>query len=555
MASYTKIPFYNLRDEVQLGRVPTLIGRGEEMDRLDSMIGRRTSNNALILGVSGIGKTALVWGWMRRVSRRSEYEKYALLQFAVEHLYDLDTDEGAEARYTESLRHVPASVLFIDDLGKETLHNTALMQRISRLYKPLLQRSDVHVVCAIQPHEYAWLEREYPAFLDMFEKMTLDTQQHSEYERILAKKVPKVSSGRRVIVRDEALRDIVALATRYPALGQLPRSAIHILDESLSLCVAQRTQVLTTDVVSRVVEAKTGVPRVRAQQDEIQNVRSLETQLNARIVDQENAIAKIARTLQRSKLGLRNPNRPLGSFLLLGPSGVGKTETAKSVAELMFDNAERFTRIDMSEFQQEHMVQRLIGAPPGYVGYEEGGALTNALKRKPHSLILLDEIEKAHPKVFDIFLQVLDDGRLTSGQGETVDARNAIVMATSNAAVNDIVEAHSRGDDITSDAFIREKAIPVLTKTFRPEFINRFDAILVFSPLTVPNLMRIALLEIKKLEKRFAKHNVQFDIETEVLEEKVSHMADPRFGARPVKRFIEETCETLLMESLMGAKA
>ncbi|KKW31189.1 MAG: hypothetical protein UY74_C0021G0001, partial [Candidatus Kaiserbacteria bacterium GW2011_GWC2_52_8b] len=190
---------------------------------------------------------------------------------------------------------------------------------------------------------------------------------------------------------------------------------------------------------------------------------------------------------------------------------------------------------------------------PGYVGYDEGGSLTNALRKEPYSLILLDEIEKAHPKVFDIFLQVLDDGRLTSGQNETVDARNTIIMATSNAAVAEILQAFENGGNAEDESFVREYVLPILTKTFRLEFINRFDDVLIFNPLSIPSLTRIAALEIKKIEKRLAKHRVQFDIEPAAIEREIAQRADPRFGARPVKRFIEETCETLLVRSLLGA--
>ena len=206
----------------------------------------------------------------------------------------------------------------------------------------------------------------------------------------------------------------------------------------------------------------------------------------------------------------------------------------------------------MSEFGQDHTVQRLIGAPAGYSGYEAGGALTNALQKEPHCLILLDEIEKAHPKIFDIFLQVLDDGRLTSGQNETVDACNSIIMATSNIGVDVILKEFNKGEDIMDEKFIQEKMIPELAKIFRLEFINRFDSILVFNPLTLPNLIDIARLEIKKVEKRLTKHNVSFDINAEELEEKIKPLLDERFGARPVKRFIEETCESLLVNTLLN---
>jgi ATP-dependent Clp protease ATP-binding subunit ClpB len=273
------------------------------------------------------------------------------------------------------------------------------------------------------------------------------------------------------------------------------------------------------------------------------------------VVGQEGAIEKIATTLQRAKLGLRNPNRPLGSFLMLGPSGVGKTETAKVVAETVFGRSEAFMRIDMSEYQQEHTVQRLIGSPAGYIGYSEGGALTNLLKREPHSLILLDEIEKAHPKVFDIFLQFLDDGRLTSGQNEVVDARNSIIMATSNAGVDRILAALAKGKDVTSDAFLQKEIIPALTETFRLEFLNRFDSILIFNPLSVPALIEIAELEMRKTQERLKRHKVQFSLDRASVERHIRQIADPRFGARPVKRFIEDTCESLLAESLLSKRS
>lgn len=548
-----KITYYNLREEALAGRLPAIVGRQSEIERLNRLLGRRVKNNVLIVGPTGIGKTALVYGWMRHMSQRAQYDSYAFLELDPEHLHVLDGEGNWEERYAEALAHMPSCVLFIDDFGREVSRNRVLTQRIYRLYKQLFTEPNVHVVLTLEPHEYEWLEREYPAFVHAFETIVLKNQTAFEYARVLSKKAPRLNARHRIIVPDSSLKEIVSYAERFPALGQLPQSAINLLDESISFSSSENRKVLTQDSIARVIEAKTGVPRARLTQGELQGIKDLEHSLNACIVGQTGAIERIATTLRRAKLGLRNPNRPLGSFLLLGPSGVGKTETAKCVAEIMFGRSESFTRIDMSEFQQDHTVQRLIGAPPGYVGYEEGGALTNALRKEPYSLILLDEIEKAHPKVFDVFLQVLDDGRLTSGQNETVDARNAVIMATSNAAVAEILEAHAAGEDLSDETFIREKALPILSKTFRMEFINRFDSILIFKPLTVASLVQIAKLEIKKIEKRLAKHRVQFDIEPGMIADRIRHMADPRFGARPVKRFIEETCETLLVQSLLTA--
>ncbi|PIR82140.1 hypothetical protein COU20_04040 [Candidatus Kaiserbacteria bacterium CG10_big_fil_rev_8_21_14_0_10_59_10] len=550
-----KIIYHDLREEGLRKRLPAIIGREEETDRLNRLVGRRVHNNALIVGPSGIGKTALIWGWARRICTQERYKRYAFLQLDAGHVYELENDARLEEHWAEALRHVPACVLFIDDIGRELYRNVPLAHRLFRLYRKLLTRPDVHVVLALQPHEHTWLESEYPAFARAFETVILKDQTAFEYQRILLKKIPALSAMHRVIVPDSALREIVAMVKRFPTLGQLPRAGIHLLDESISLCIAQERKIITTDQIAQVVEAKTGVPRTLLTGRELRSVRHLQANLSARVVDQEHAIAQIAKTLQRAKLGIRNPRRPLGSFLLLGPSGVGKTETAKCVAESMFGRRESFKHIDMSEFQQEHTVQRLIGAPPGYIGYEEGGALTNALRQDPHSLILLDEIEKAHPKVFDIFLQILDEGRLTSGKSETVDARNSIFMATSNAALPEIVSACANGEDVASESFLRERMLPILARSFRLEFLNRFDHILVFKPLTVSGLMRIAHLEIRKTEQRLAKHSVRFAIEPDALESQVRRLEDPRFGARPIKRFIEETCETLLAESLLTGNA
>jgi len=556
MSVFKKIKYHDLREEASAGRLPAIIGRIAEIERLNRVVGRRINNNALVVGPNGIGKTALVYGWIRHMNRSTQYQSLAFLQLDIEHLYALDGDDASEEQYTEALASLPPCVLFIDDFGREVYRNAALVQRVCRLYKNVLKGQKVRLVLTLEPHEYAWLEREHSAFVRLFETTALKNQSAFEYTRILARVLPRLNERQRIIVSDESLRDVISYTERFPALGQLPQSAISLLDEAISCSASGKHPVLTQDAIASVVEAKTSVPKTRLAQGDLQGIKELEGNLNKCIINQQGAVRKIAMTLQRAKLGLRNPSRPLGSFLLLGPSGVGKTETAKCIAEMLFGRSESLIRFDMSEFQQDHTVQRLIGAPAGYVGYEEGGALTNALRREPHSLILLDEIEKAHPKVFDLFLQLLDDGRLTSGQNETVDARNAIIMATSNAGVTEILREYAEGKDGMDDgAFITEKVMPVLTNVFRLEFINRFDSIVLFKPLTIQALGQIAQLEITKIEKRLSKHHVRFEIEPIVIKNRITHLADPRFGARPVKRFIEETCEALLVQSLLNTPA
>jgi ATP-dependent Clp protease ATP-binding subunit ClpA len=239
--------------------------------------------------------------------------------------------------------------------------------------------------------------------------------------------------------------------------------------------------------------------------------------------------------------------------LFLGTSGVGKTELAKSLAKIVYGSERSFTRIDMSEFGESHTVQRLVGAPPGYVGYESGGQLTNSVQDKPYSLILLDEIEKAHAKVFDIFLQVFDDGRLTDGRGQTSNFTNSIIIATSNLGIGEILKGSRDGIDLNSPEFISNNLMPALLKSFRPEFLNRFDAIIVFNPLSADNLLQIAKLEISKIEERVAEHGVKFNIDDNILREKIIELSNPMLGARPIKRFIEQTCEQLIAMKIMNS--
>ncbi|MCF7834303.1 MAG: AAA family ATPase [Candidatus Pacebacteria bacterium] len=549
-----KIEYYDLREEVERGKILELIGRQEEVHRISRVTNRSLRNNIMIIGPRGIGKTTLFYGWVKNAIQNKKNENTQYIQFDTEHLYDLENNEDQRITITKILERIPHSVIFIDNFGKAVYKNNYLIQNIERVYNNLLKNQNPSIVLCLESREYSWLEKEYPAFVELFETIQLKNQTKDDYVKILRNTLPKINQKHRVIIPTISLEDIVSYTERFPNLGQLPQSAISLLDESIALASANGKKALFEETISEVISSKTGIPINQLNADEIEILKNLEEVLNKKIINQESSIQLISKTLQRAKLGLRNPNKPLGSFLMMGPSGVGKTETAKLIAEYMFGKSESFIRFDMSEFGQEHTVQRLIGAPAGYSGYESGGALTNALKKEPHCLILLDEIEKAHPKVFDIFLQLLDDGRITSGQNETVDAKNCIVMATSNAGVKEILKEFFENEGKIPEDFVKERIIPALEKSFRLEFINRFDNLLVFNPLTQESLLQIAKLEIEKIEKRLIKHKVKFDIDTNTLEEKIKGLADPRFGARPVKRFIEETCESLMVQSLLNEK-
>jgi ATP-dependent Clp protease ATP-binding subunit ClpB len=305
--------------------------------------------------------------------------------------------------------------------------------------------------------------------------------------------------------------------------------------------------------IAEVVSRATGIPVSKLMQGERDKLLAMETKLHERVVGQDEAISAVADAIRRSRAGLSDPNRPLGSFLFLGPTGVGKTELCKALAGFLFDSEEHMLRVDMSEFMEKHSVSRLIGAPPGYVGYDEGGTLTEAVRRKPYSVLLLDEVEKAHPDVFNVLLQVLDDGRLTDGQGRTVDFKNTVIVMTSNLGSHMIMQM--AGSD---SALIREAVQVEVKQHFRPEFLNRIDEQVVFHALDESHIREIAKIQLKILEARLAKMDLQLDVSDEALAEIAKVGFDPVFGARPLKRAIQQRIENpvakLILEGRFGPK-
>jgi ATP-dependent Clp protease ATP-binding subunit ClpB len=314
-----------------------------------------------------------------------------------------------------------------------------------------------------------------------------------------------------------------------------------------------RAQLLRTMVgaeeIAEVVSRATGIPVAKMLQGEKDKLLQMETKLHDRVVGQEEAIGAISNAIRRSRSGLSDPNRPTGSFLFLGPTGVGKTELCKALAGFLFDSEDHLIRIDMSEFMEKHSVARLIGAPPGYVGYEEGGYLTEAVRRKPYSVLLLDEVEKAHPDVFNVLLQVLDDGRLTDGQGRTVDFKNTVIVMTSNIGSPIIQSMVGQDTEEIKDAVMGE-----LKNHFRPEFLNRIDETVVFHALDAKHIEAIAGIQLKLLQERLAKMDMQLEVSPAALAELAKVGFDPVFGARPLKRAIQQRIENPLSKLLLEGK-
>jgi len=403
---------------------------------------------------------------------------------------------------------------------------------------------------------------------------------------------PRYEAHHKIKISDEALEAAAHLSHRYISDRYLPDKAIDLIDEAASKLridtesappevksLEQRLKQLTNEEEAASQrgdyeqaaqlkserlrleeEYNTGIPVFQMLEGEAEKLLHMEERIHERLVNQEEAVAVISEAIRRSRTGLKDPKRPIGSFLFLGPTGVGKTELARTLALFLFDDENAMVRLDMSEYQEKHTVSRLIGAPPGYVGYEEGGQLTEAVRRRPYRVILLDEIEKAHPEVFNSLLQVLDDGRLTDGHGRTVDFKNTIIIMTSNAGVELIRSEEGLGfatqkeegkDQQRSYERMKEKVMAEVKKTFRPEFLNRLDEIIVFHELTEEQLRQIVDLLVKDLQKRLAERELSVEITDKAKSWLAKEGYDPVYGARPLKRAIEKYVENPLSTKLL----
>jgi len=554
MSDFSKISYCDLKLEARAGRLPSTVGFEAETARLSRILSRQLQHNALISAPSGCGKTALIYAWAKTAVANPSFKgkKIALLNAGtLQKIGQLP--QNALTAYQEAFAGISNCVLIIDSFGEMVYQSPAGLQNWNTIIKPLFFKNDISIVLSMQPEELEWITANKSHFLSHFESLRLEPQ-----SRELQLEILKQSAGS-IKLEVGLFEYILKLCERFPILGQLPKSAIQLLDEASSAIPRRRSsgaspedRLLGKGLIEKIVSEKTGVPIARLSGDDRAMLKNLPFALNAKIIGQGPALSKMVSVIQRARLGLRSQNRPLGSFLLLGPSGVGKTETAKILAQNLYGSEKHFLRIDMSEFGESHASARLLGSPAGYVGYEQGGQLTNHFQNYPYSLLLLDEIEKAHPKVFDIFLQILDDGRITSARGQTADLTQSIIMATSNLAVQEILDGYQNGQDVHGEDFIKAVIVPKLLQHFRMEFLNRFDGIVIYKPLSAEDLTDIALLEISKIEARMRQHNIKFSVSRETLREKLVGLADPRFGARPVKRFIEETCENLITNKLLG---
>lgn len=464
------------------------------------------------------------------------------------------SDEAIEAAVKLTKRYVTFRKL--PDKAIDALDQASARKKLSLLsVPPQLQEIDRKIRSLEEEIIKANLEGDYEKEANLkIQKAQLE-KERSKLAQELGGLEMRIQELRRRI--EEKDREIMKFAEMgdYEREAQLKIEKVN-LEKELKALESQKARevVVGWDDVAQVVSEWTGIPVTRLREEEMEKLLKLEEELHRRVVNQEHAVKVVAEAVRRARAGLKDPKRPIASLLFLGPTGVGKTELSKALAELLFGEEDALIRLDMSEFKEEHSVAKLIGAPPGYVGYEEGGKLTEAVRRKPYSVILLDEIEKAHPRVFDLFLQVLDDGRLTDSHGRTVDFRNTVIIMTSNLGsqylLNMPVDA---SEDVVEREFekAKGKVLEELKIFFRPEFLNRVDEVVVFKPLTMKELSQIIDLIVANINKRLAERGIRIELTEEAKKELVARGYDPAFGARPLKRTVQKYVETPLADRII----
>ena len=537
------------------GKLDPVIGRETEVRRLMQILNRRSKNNPVVIGEAGVGKTAIVEGLAQRIAADDAPPRLRDTSLRALDMGALLAGAKFRGEFEERLKTVMeevrasegAVILFIDELhtvigagGAEGAIDAG------NLMKPALARGELRAIGATTLDEYRRIEKD-PALERRFAPVYVEEPSAEDALAILRGLRPRYEDHHGVDVGDDALDAAVRLSARYLTERRLPDKAIDLIDEAASKRVIDGPDAdgggVTAADIAALVGQMTGIPVARLEERESDRLLRLEEELHERVVGQDRAIAALAGAVRRARAGLKDPGRPIGSFIFLGPTGVGKTELAKALAERLFDDEEAMIRLDMSEYQERHAVSRLTGAPPGYVGYDEGGGLTERVRRRPYRVILLDEIEKAHPDVFNTLLQILDDGRLTDGHGRTVDFRNTVVVMTSNLGTGAqerlTVGFTRRIADGGERAALRDSVERALRERFRPEFLNRIDETIVFEPLTRPELARIVDLLVAEVGGRLAERGLAVTLTEAAREALVDEGHDPAFGARPLRRTVE----------------
>ncbi|MFT9850211.1 ATP-dependent Clp protease ATP-binding subunit [Aneurinibacillus sp. REN35] len=590
----------NVSDAAKAGLIDPVIGRDEEIERVIEILNRRNKNNPVLIGEPGVGKTAIAEGLALKIA---EGQVPAKLKGKVVYLLDvasLVAGTGIRGQFEEKMKQIIAElqgrknvILFIDEIHLLVGAGSAEgSMDAGNILKPALARGELQVIGATTLKEYRTIEKD-AALERRFQPVMVKEPTVEEALQILQGLRVKYESYHQVSYSDEVIRACVELSHRYIQDRFLPDKAIDLLDEAgskVNLRTSGKTTeemrarlaqvseekkeatakeeyeraarlrdeenhllaqldemednkqqaAVTVEDIQAIIERKTGIPVKKLQSDEQQKMKHLAQKLESKVIGQSHAVSQVAKAIRRSRAGLKPKNRPIASFLFVGPTGVGKTELTKVLAEELFGTKESMIRLDMSEYMEKHSVSKLIGSPPGYVGHEEAGQLTERVRRNPYSIILLDEIEKAHPDVQNMFLQILEDGRLTDSQGRTVAFKDTVIIATSNAGVTEKKITVGFGAE---NAPQETDVMASLASYFRPEFLNRFDGVVSFRQLGKEDLLHIVDLMLQDVVMNLKEQGMDITV-TEEAKEKLAELGyDPSFGARPLRRMIQQYVE------------
>ena len=600
----------NMTELARQGKIDPVIGRDKEIARVVEILNRRTKNNPVLIGEAGVGKTAVVEGLAQAIVSGQVPEKLANKEVIRLDVVSLVQGTGIRGQFEQRMQQLIQEVskdenviLFIDEIHEIMgAGNAEGGMDAGNVLKPALARGEFQLIGATTLNEYRKIEKD-AALARRFQPVEVEQPSVDETIQILNGIKGRYQDYHHVTYTNDAIEAAAKLSDRYIQDRFLPDKAIDLLDEAgsrknltlktadphtieneIHTAEAHKQQAVESqdyekaafyrDQVSRLTKAKkdaeenhpdqaatvtaadmqkiveemTNIPVSDLQKQEQNQLKNLDKQLEDHVIGQNEAVDKIARAIRRNRIGLNKSGRPIGSFLFVGPTGVGKTETAKQLSKLLFGSKDAMIRFDMSEYMDKTSTSKLIGAAPGYVGYEEAGQLTEQVRRHPYSLILLDEVEKAHPDVMHMFLQILDDGRLTDSQGRTVSFKDTIIIMTSNAGTGDMVASVGFGAEAAGQT---KSVISKLTNYFKPEFLNRFDDIVEFNALTKDDLMKIVGLMIDDVNNMLADRKLHIEVPDAVKERLVDLGFDPKMGARPLRRVIQEHIEDQIADYVL----
>ena len=549
----------------QTGR--QVIGRKDEIDDIIRVLCRKEKSNAILLGFPGVGKSKVIEGFVRRLLADDVPEKLQGKEVFKLNLggliagtkYRGEFEERFKAVLDEVLAAKGKIILYIEDIHQiVTAGRTEGSLDAGNLLKPLLAQGQINIIGTTTFAAYRESFELDQALEGRFQRIRIEEPDQDKALTILQGLRENYQDFHGVRLTDEALQAAISLSIRYLSDRYLPDKALDLIDEACAVKKIQLGQAQTEqpDVsredIASIVERITGIKVQGIMDNEREHLLNLDKFLRQRIVGQDQAVQKVSEAILRSRAGIQNPKRPIGSFLFLGPTGVGKTALAKALAERLFGNELEMVRLDMSEYMEKHAVARLVGPPPGYVGFEEGGQLTEAVRRRLYSIVLLDEIEKAHPDVFNTLLQVLDEGRLTDSKGRTIDFKNTILIMTSNIGSQQILESLKNEQGLTAET--QEEVLSLLQHSFRPEFLNRIDETVIFNPLRAEDMINIVKIMVRQLQERLKHQKIQLHLSENVYAFLAQKGYQPEFGARPIQRSIMRYLETPLARYLVENK-